>query len=41
MGFLQQYDTGPEKLGHVAMYVHDVHKYVDFYQNMLGFRVSD
>ncbi|MEH1842419.1 MAG: VOC family protein [Nostoc sp.] len=36
-------ETGivPEKLGHVAMYVHDVHKCVDFYQNMLGFRVSD
>ena len=31
----------PEKLGHVAMAVHDVKTTADFYQNVLGFRVSD
>ncbi|GHO97558.1 3,4-dihydroxyphenylacetate 2,3-dioxygenase [Reticulibacter mediterranei] len=31
----------PEKLGHVALAVHDVQKSADFYQNVLGFRVSD
>ncbi len=31
----------PEKLGHIAMAVHDVQKCADFYQNVLGFRVSD
>ncbi len=31
----------PEKLGHVAMAVHDVQKSADFYQRVLGFRVSD
>lgn len=31
----------PEKLGHLAMAVHDVKKCADFYQNVLGFRVSD
>ena len=31
----------PEKLGHLAMAVHDVKKTADFYQNVLGFRVSD
>lgn len=31
----------PVKLGHVAMYVSDVKKTAEFYQQMLGFRVSD
>jgi catechol-2,3-dioxygenase len=31
----------PVKLGHVAMYVSDVKNIVAFYQQMLGFRVSD
>jgi catechol-2,3-dioxygenase len=31
----------PVKLGHVAMYVSDAKKVVAFYQQMLGFRVSD
>ncbi len=31
----------PEKLGHVAMAVHDPRKISDFYQQVLGFRVSD
>lgn len=31
----------PEKLGHVALAVHDVKKSADFYQRILGFRVSD
>ncbi|GLV55771.1 oxidoreductase [Dictyobacter sp. S3.2.2.5] len=31
----------PVKLGHVAMYVSDVKKVVAFYQQALGFRVSD
>ena len=31
----------PEKLGHIALGVHDVQKIADFYQNVLGFRVSD
>lgn len=31
----------PEKLSHVAMAVHDVKKTADFYQQVLGFRVSD
>lgn len=31
----------PQKLGHVAIAVNDVQKVADFYQNALGFRVSD
>jgi catechol 2,3-dioxygenase-like lactoylglutathione lyase family enzyme len=31
----------PQKLGHLAMAVHDVQATADFYQNILGFRVSD
>ena len=31
----------PQKLGHLAMAVHDVQKMADFYQRVLGFRVSD
>ncbi len=31
----------PEKLGHIAIAVHDVQKMADFYQTLLGFRVSD
>ncbi len=31
----------PEKLGHIAMAVHDVQKCAEFYQNVLGFRMSD
>ena len=31
----------PEKLGHVALAVHDPKKSADFYQDVLGFRVSD
>ena len=31
----------PEKLGHVAMAVHDAKRCADFYQQVLGFRVSD
>lgn len=31
----------PRKLGHVAFKVGDVHKTVDFYTRVLGFRVSD
>jgi catechol 2,3-dioxygenase-like lactoylglutathione lyase family enzyme len=31
----------PEKLGHIAIAVNDVKKTADFYQNVLGFRVSD
>ena len=32
---------GPLKVGHVAFFVPDVQKIVDFYQRVLGFRVSD
>ncbi len=45
---LQQVSTGfsevgivPEKLGHVALAVHSAKTMSDFYQNTLGFRVSD
>ncbi len=31
----------PEKLGHVALAVHDPKKSAEFYQRVLGFRVSD
>ena len=31
----------PEKLGHVALAAHDVQKCAEFYQQVLGFRVSD
>ena len=31
----------PEKLGHIALGVSDVQKIADFYQHVLGFRVSD
>ena len=31
----------PEKLGHIALGVSDVQKTADFYQHVLGFRVSD
>jgi catechol-2,3-dioxygenase len=31
----------PLKLGHVALFTTDVQKAADFYQNILGFRVSD
>jgi len=31
----------PQKLGHLALAVHDVQKTAEFYQNVLGFRVSD
>src|SRR5260370_1287607 len=31
----------PQKLGHLAMAVHDVQRTAEFYQNILGFRVSD
>lgn len=31
----------PEKLGHIALAVHSAKTMCDFYQNMLGFRVSD
>ncbi len=31
----------PEKLGHIALAVHDPKKMADFYQQVLGFRVSD
>ena len=31
----------PEKLGHVALRVHNPQKMADFYQQVLGFRVSD
>ncbi len=31
----------PEKLGHLAMAAHDVQTVADFYQRVLGFRVSD
>ena len=36
-------ETGivPEKLGHIALSVSDVQKIANFYQNVLGFRVSD
>ena len=31
----------PLKLGHLAFKVHDIHQIVGFYQDVLGFRVSD
>lgn len=31
----------PQKLGHIALAVHDVQKTAEFYQSILGFRVSD
>src|SRR5260370_18561709 len=31
----------PQKLGHLALAVHDVQKTAEFYQSVLGFRVSD
>src|SRR5258707_2800115 len=31
----------PQKLGHIALAVHDVQRTAEFYQNVLGFRVSD
>jgi catechol 2,3-dioxygenase-like lactoylglutathione lyase family enzyme len=33
--------VGPLKLGHVAFIVEDARKMTEFYQNVLGFRVSD
>lgn len=33
--------VSPLKIGHVASRVHDVQKMADFYQDILGFRVSD
>lgn len=40
----QGFPTGgivPEKLGHIAIAVNDVQQMAEFYQQMLGFRVSD
>ena len=37
----QVFGAGPLKLGHVAFVVPDVHAVADFYQRILGFRVSD
>jgi catechol 2,3-dioxygenase-like lactoylglutathione lyase family enzyme len=37
----QLYGIGPLKLGHVAFHVRDIQKIVEFYQEILGFRVSD
>jgi catechol 2,3-dioxygenase-like lactoylglutathione lyase family enzyme len=31
----------PEKLGHIVLAVHDAKQMADFYQRVLGFRVSD
>jgi catechol 2,3-dioxygenase-like lactoylglutathione lyase family enzyme len=33
--------VGPLKLGHVAFIVEDARTMTEFYQNVLGFRVSD
>ncbi len=33
--------VGPHKLGHVAFFVDDARKMTEFYQRVLGFRVSD
>ncbi len=33
--------VGPMKLGHVAFMMPDIHPFVEFYQKVLGFRVSD
>jgi catechol-2,3-dioxygenase len=45
---MEQADSGfpeagivPEKLGHIALAVNSAKKMCDFYQNVLGFRVSD
>jgi catechol 2,3-dioxygenase-like lactoylglutathione lyase family enzyme len=35
------YGIGPLKLGHVAFHVTDINKIVEFYERVLGFRVSD
>src|SRR6266700_3708399 len=35
------YGIVSQKLGHIAVAVHDVQKMAEFYQNILGFRVSD
>src|SRR5262245_49954983 len=32
---------GPTKLGHIAFMMPDIHPHVEFYQKILGFRVSD
>ena len=32
---------GPLKVGHVALFVPDLHQTIDFYSKVLGFRVSD
>src|SRR5262252_6446899 len=37
----QAIGVGPLKLGHVAFFVDDARKITEFYQNILGFRVSD
>ena len=31
----------PEKLGHLGLSIHDLERVADFYQRVLGFRVSD
>ena len=33
--------VGPLKLGHIAFMMPDIHPFVEFYQKVLGFRVSD
>jgi catechol 2,3-dioxygenase-like lactoylglutathione lyase family enzyme len=38
---LQHHGVGPLKLGHIAWVVDDPQKTANFYQNVLGFRVSD
>ena len=32
---------GPTKLGHIAFMMPDIHPHIDFYKQVLGFRVSD
>ena len=38
---LQHYGVGPLKLGHIAWVVDDPQKTAEFYEKVLGFRVSD
>ena len=33
--------VGPMKLGHISFMMPDIHPCIDFYQKVLGFRVSD
>jgi len=33
--------VGPLKLGHIAFMMPDIHPFVEFYQKVLGFRISD